>query len=326
MHPTFTRRRMVTATMLTLATAPLWAQSGAYPAKPIKIIVPSPPGGSTDQLARLVGQRLQDAWGQSVVVDNKPGAGLRLGADFVAKSPADGYTLLMGAVHHSIAQAIYTKRSYEFQRDLAPISVVAVVPNVVIVPASLPVKNVADLIAMAKAQPGKLSYGSTGQGTAHHLIGEQFADMAGVELLHVPYKGSSPALVDLIGGQIQIMFDTVASCLPHIKSGKIRALAVTTGKRSSALAEVPTLDEAGLKGFDVSSWFGLMAPAGTPPEIIQKTYLEIAKMLGTPEMRQQLALMGAEPIGNTPEQLRQQSAGEITRFAALAQKARLQLD
>ncbi|MCB2041478.1 MAG: tripartite tricarboxylate transporter substrate binding protein, partial [Rhodoferax sp.] len=204
--------------------------------------------------------------------------------------------------------------------------VVAVVPNVVIVPASLPVKNVADLIAMAKAQPGKLSYGSTGQGTAHHLIGEQFADMAGVELLHVPYKGSSPALVDLIGGQIQIMFDTVASCLPHIKSGKIRALAVTTGKRSSALAEVPTLDEAGLKGFDVSSWFGLMAPAGTPPEIIQKTYVEIAKMLGTPEMRQQLALMGAEPIGNTPEQLRQQIAGEITRFAALAQKARLQLD
>ena len=179
---------------------------------------------------------------------------------------------------------------------------------------------------MGKAQPGKLSYGSTGQGTAHHLIGEQFSDMAGIDMLHVPYKGSSPALVDLIGGQIQIMFDTVASCLPHIKSGKIRALAVTTGKRSSALPDVPTLDEAGLKGFDVSSWFGLMAPAGTAPDIIQKTYAEVAKMLATPEMRQQLAQMGAEPVGNTPEQLRQQIAGEITRFAALAQKAKLQLD
>ena len=232
----------------------------------------------------------------------------------------------MGAVHHSIAQAVYTKRSYEFQRDLTPITVVGVVPNVVIVPANLPAKNVAELIALAKAQPGKLSYGSTGQGTAHHLIGEQFADMAGVDLLHVPYKGSAPALVDLFGGQIQIMFDTVASCLPHIKSSKIRALAVTTGKRSSALPEVPTLDEAGLKGFEVSSWFGLMAPAGTPSEIVQKIYAEVAKMLGTPETRQQLALMGADPGGNTPDQLRQQIDGEITRFAALAKKVKLQLD
>ena len=325
-QPQFTRRRLVSATLVALAAARALAQSAAYPNKPLKIVVPSPPGGSTDQLARLVGQRLQEAWGQSVLIENKPGAGLRLGADFVAKSPADGYTLLMGAVHHSIAQAIYTKRSYDFQRDLAPITVVAVVPNVVIVPASLPVRNVAELIALAKAQPGKISYGSTGQGTAHHLIGEQFADMAGVELLHVPYKGSAPALVDLIGGQIQLMFDTVASCLPHIKSGKIRALAVTTSKRSSALSDVPTLDEAGLKGFDVSSWFGLLAPAGTPADILQKTHAEVARMLATPAVRQQLELMGAEPVGNTPEQLRQQIAGEIVRFAALAKKANLQLD
>ncbi|MBL0088102.1 MAG: tripartite tricarboxylate transporter substrate binding protein [Ideonella sp.] len=328
MHALLTRRHMLAAAAAAAAVAavPLWAQAPGYPNKPLKIVVPSPPGGSTDQLARLVGQRLQQAWGQSVVIDNKPGAGLRLGADFVAKSPADGYTLLMGAVHHTIAQAVYTKRSYDFQRDLAPITVVAVVPNVVIVPSSLPVKTVAELIAMAKAQPGRLSYGSTGQGTAHHLIGEQFADMAGLQLLHVPYKGSAPALVDLIGGQIQIMFDTVASCLPHIKSGKLRALAVTTGKRSSALPDVPTLDEAGLKGFEVSSWFGLMAPSGTPPDIIQKTYLEVAKMLGTPEARQQLEQMGAEAVGNTPDQLRQQIASEITRFAALAKKANLQLD
>ena len=326
MKPKFTRRRMLSATIMALAPPPLWAQSPAYPSKPIKIVVPSPPGGSTDQLARLAAQWLQGAWGQTVMIENKPGAGLRLGADFVAKSPPDGYTLLMGAVHHSIAQAVYTKRSYEFQRDLTPITVVGVVPNVVIVPANLPVRNVAQLITLARAQPGKLSYGSTGQGTAHHLIGEQFADMAGVDLLHVPYKGSAPALVDLIGGQIQIMFDTVASCLPHIQSGKIRALAVTTGKRTSALPEVPTLDEGGLKGFEVSSWFGLMAPAGTPTDIVQKVYAEVAKMLGTPETRQLLAQMGAEAGGNTPDQLRQQIDGEITRFAALAKKVKLQLD
>ena len=317
-------RRFALAAGLCLSVSRAFAQ--AYPAKPIKIVVPSPPGGSTDQLARLIGQRLNAVWGQQVLIENKPGAGLRLGADFVAKSAADGYTLLMGAVHHSIAQAVYSKRSYELQRDLTPITVVAVVPNVLIVPATLPVKNVAELVALAKKEPGKLSYGSTGLGTAHHLIGEQFNDMTGAQLLHVPYKGSAPALIDLIGGQIQVMFDTVASCIGHIKSGKLRALAVATATRSSALPDVPTLAEAGLTGFDIASWFGLMAPAGTPADIVNKLQAEVAKMLATPEMRGQLAQMGAEPVGNTAEQMRLQIDAEVQRFGALARKAQLQLD
>jgi tripartite-type tricarboxylate transporter receptor subunit TctC len=323
MSAAFQRRTMLLAG-LSLAGGRAWSQ--AYPSRPIKIVVPSPPGGSTDQLARLVGQHLQQAWGLTVVVDNKPGAGLRLGADFVAKAPADGYTLLMGAVHHSIAQAVYSRRSYELQRDLAPVTVIAVVPNVLIVPATLPVNTVAELIALARKQPGRLSYGSTGLGTAHHLIGEQFIDMTGVDIVHVPYKGSAPALVDLMGGQIQIMFDTVASCLPHIKSGKLRALAVATAKRSSALPDVPTLAESGLTGFDIASWFGLMVPAGTPPEIVGKIQVEVTKMLATSQTREQLRLMGAEAVGNTPEQMKQQIAVEVTRFGALAAKAKLQID
>ena len=217
-QPRISRRRLLTlpaaAAILTLPSLPAQAQS--YPVRPIKIVVPSPPGGSTDILARAIGLRLQTAWGQHVVIKNKPGAGLRLGADAVAKSPGDGYTLLMVAVHHSIAQAVYKKRTYDLEKDLMPVTIAAVVPNVLIVPASLPVRNAREFIALAKSQPGKLAYGSTGNGTAHHIIGEQFNDMAGTKILHVPYKGSAPALTDLMGGQIQAMFDTVASCLPHI--------------------------------------------------------------------------------------------------------------
>ena len=217
-QPRISRRRLLTlpaaAAILTLPSLPAQAQS--YPVRPIKIVVPSPPGGSTDILARAIGLRLQTAWGQHVVIENKPGAGLRLGADAVAKSPGDGYTLLMAAVHHSIAQAVYKKRTYDLEKDLMPVTIAAVVPNVLIVPASLPVRNAREFIALAKSQPGKLAYGSTGNGTAHHIIGEQFNDMAGTKILHVPYKGSAPALTDLMGGQIQAMFDTVASCLPHI--------------------------------------------------------------------------------------------------------------
>jgi tripartite-type tricarboxylate transporter receptor subunit TctC len=318
------RRRTVLWAGLVAPLGTAFAQ--AWPNKPIKIVVPSPPGGSTDQLARLVAQRWQAAWGQSVVIENKPGAGLRLGAEYVAKSAPDGYTFLMAAVHHSIAQAVYSKRSYELQRDLTSVTVVAVVPNVLIVPTALPAKNVAELVALAKKEPGKLSYGSTGLGTAHHLIGEQFNDMTGANLLHVPYKGSAPALVDLMGGQIQVMFDTVASCLPHIKSGKLRALAVATAKRSSALPDVPTLTESGLTGFDIASWFGLMAPTGTPAEAIQRAQAEVVKMLAAPEIRTQIDAMGADPVGNTPEQMKQQINAEVERFGALARKAKLQLD
>lgn len=322
------RRNIITlplaATIMALGNKAAWAQS--YPTRPIKIVVPSPPGGSTDFLARTIGAKLQTAWGQPVVIENKPGAGLRLGADAVAKSPPDGYTLLMAAIHHSIAQAVYNKRSYELEKDLVPIGIVANVPNVLIVPASLPVNNVAEFIALAKSQPGKMAYGSTGTATAHHIIGEQFNEMAGTQIIHVPYKGSAPALADLIGGQTQAMFDTIPSCLSQIKAGKVKPLAVTPAKRSVALPNVPTLDESGLKGFDISTWFGLMAPAGTPADIIAKLQKEVALILQNPEMQAVLLASGAEPVGGTQQQMAQQINTEVKQFEALAKKINLKVD
>ncbi|MYZ44747.1 Bug family tripartite tricarboxylate transporter substrate binding protein [Schauerella aestuarii] len=316
--------RAIAAACITVACVNVHAQS--YPDRPVRIIVPSPPGGSTDQLARLMGQKLGEKWGQTVVIENKPGAGLTLGADYVTKQPPDGYTLLMGALHHSIAPAVYKSLPYDFQRDLTPITVVAVVPNVLIVPQSLPAKSVAELIALARAKPGSLTYGSTGAGTAHHLIGEQFNDMAGVQTLHVPYKGSGPALIDLMGGRIDMMFDTVASCLPHIQSGKVRALAVATSTRSSALPDVPTLDEAGLKGFDIATWFGFLAPTGTPQAVIDKVHRDTVAILKDQSIQKQLLAMGAEPVGNTPQEMTKQIADETVKFKALAQKANLSIE
>ena len=298
----------------------------SYPSKPVKIVVPSPPGGSTDQLARVMGQKLAEAWKQSVIVENRPGAGLTLGADFVAKSAPDGYTILMGAVHHSIAPAVYKRLPYDFAKDLTPVTTLAIVPNVLVVSSDLPVKNVAELIALAKAKPGQLSYGSTGAGTAHQLIAEQFNDMTGTEITHVPYKGSAPALTDMMGGQITMMFDTVASCLPFIKSGKLRPLAVATAKRSSALPDVPTLAEAGLKGFDIATWFGFLVPAGTPAAVVEKIHADSVRVLNQPDTKKQLALMGAEPVGDTPVQMTERIRGEMEKFRALATKAKLTID
>ena len=323
-----TRRKILSMSWMGLLMGALpelvFAQS--YPTRAIKIVVPSPPGGSTDFLARTIGQKLQLAWGQPIIIENRPGAGLRLGADVVAKSAPDGYTLLMAAIHHSIAQAVYNNRMYDFEKDLVPVGIVANVPNVLIVPASLPVNNVSEFIALAKSQPGKLSYGSTGTGTAHHIIGEQFNDMAGTQILHVPYKGSAPALADLIGGQTQAMFDTIPSCLPQIKAGKVKALAVTPAKRSVALPEVPTLAESGLKGFDISTWFGLMAPAGTPADIISKIQKEVTEILKSPEMQSTLLASGAEPVGGDQQQMAQQIKSEVIQFSALAKKINLVVD
>lgn len=294
-----------------------------YPTKTIRLVVPSAPGGSTDQLARLLSDRLSATWGQSVVIENKPGAGLTLGAAHVAEAPADGYTLLMGAVHHAIAQGFYKNLSYDVEQDLAPITVVAIVPNVLITRSDFPASTTAELIAYSKANPGKLSYGSTGAGTAHHLIGEQFNTMAGTDLMHVPYKGSSPALVDLMGGRIDFMFDTVASCLPHIQSGKLKPIAVATKTRSSALPEVPTLDESGLAGFNIATWFGLMAPDGTPRPIIDKIQAETARILADPAVQERLLAMGAEPVGNTPDEMGRQISEEVTKFGELIKQANI---
>jgi tripartite-type tricarboxylate transporter receptor subunit TctC len=315
------------------AAFPAAAQSAAgsqstagYPTKPIKIIVPFAPGGTTDVLARMVGQRLTAAWGQQVLVENRPGAGATLGADVVAKSAPDGYTLLMGAAHHTIAQNVYNKLPYHFGRDFAPVTIVAMVPNMVVVNANVPAKNIEEFLALAKAQPGKLNYGSAGAGTAHHLIGEMFKLRAGVDMVHIPYKGSAPAVADLVGGQVQLMFDTVTAGLPQVKAGKTRALAVTTAKRSSAMPDVPTLSETILPGFDVGTWFGILAPAGTPPAIVEKLHAEIAKFVNAPEARKQLLDMGSEPVGNTPDEMAAQIKTELNTFEALTKQIKLTVE
>jgi tripartite-type tricarboxylate transporter receptor subunit TctC len=304
-----------------LAMAGAAAAAQAYPDKPIRLIVPFPAGGTTDLLARTVGQRLTMAWGQPVVIENRPGAGATIGADVVAKARPDGYTLLMAAVHHTIAANYYKHLPYDLQKNLAPVSVVAIVPNVLVVRPDLPVSNVQELIAYAKANPGKLTYASNGAGTAHNLIGEQFKTMTGTDITHIPYKGSAPALTDLMGGRVTMMFDTVSSCLPYVKAGKLKALAVATGSRSSVLPDVPTLSEAGLKGFDIASWFGVMAPAGTPPAIVDKLSAEIDKILANPEVRKQLLPIGAEPAGGTPQAMKARIDHEVASYGELMKRA-----
>lgn len=315
-----------------LGASALWlglcgsALAETWPAKPISLVVPFPPGGTTDVLARALGEKLGQSLGQTVIVENKPGAGATLGADQVAKSKADGYTLLMGAVHHTIAPAVFKKLPYDLQKDFAPISTVAMVPNVLVVnAAATPAKTVAELVAQTKGQP-ELSYGSNGNGTAQHLIGTQFENLTGVAPTHVPYKGSGPLTSDLLGGQIQMSFDTITPVLPHIKSGKLRALAVTTSKRSSALPDVPTMEEAGLKGFNIGTWFGVLAPAATPKDITARLSAEIVKVIQSPDFRKRMAEIGAEPIGNTPEQMAAQIKSESEKFALLVKAAKVSLD
>lgn len=318
---------LLCATTLLGSSALAQAQTAAnFPNRTVKIVVPFAPGGSTDALARLLAQRLTAAWGQTVIVENKPGAGATLGADYVAKATPDGYTVLMGAAHHTIAQNVYKSLPYHFGRDLAPVSMIAMIPNVVVVNAKVPANTIQELIALAKKEPGKLNYGSAGAGTAHHLLGESFNLKAGTQIVHIPYKGSSPAVADLVSGQVQVMFDTVSSALPQINAGKTKALAVTTAKRSSALPDVPTLNETVLPGFDFGTWFGILAPAATPPDIIAKMSNEIIKIVQMPEVRKQLLEMGSEPIGNTPAEMKAQITKELDEFGALTKQIKLTVD
>ena len=302
------------------------AAAQGYPSKVISFIVPFPPGGTTDVLARAIANDLSKSIGQPIIVENKPGAGATIGADFVAKSKPDGHTLLMGAVHHTIASSVYKKLPYDFQKDLTPVTMVAMVPNVMVVNPQVPAKSVKELVAQAKTAPGKLTYGSNGAGTAQHLIGAQFEQSAGVSLIHVPYKGSGPLATDLLGGQIDMTFDTITPVLQHIRSGKLRALAVTTAKRSPALPDVPTLDESGLKGFNIGTWFGVLAPAGTPPEIVGKLNTEINKVMQTAEFRKRMDEIGAEPIGNSAAQMAGTIRTDTDRFAKLVKDAKVSLE
>jgi len=314
------------ATAIAIATATLIGGSGAamaqaWPAKTISIVVPFATGGTTDAIARTLGQELSRGLGQPVIIENKPGAGATIGADYVAKARPDGYVLLMGAVHHTIATSVYKKLPYDFQRDLAPVSTIAIVPNVLVVNPKLPAKNIAELVALAKKSPGKLTFGSNGNGTGQHLIGAQFNIGSGVDILHVPYKGSGPLTIDLLGGQIDMSFDTVTPVLSHIRAGKLRALAVTTIQRSAALPDVPTLDEAGLKGFDQGTWFGILAPAATPRDVVTRLNNEVIKVVSSPEFRKKMSDIGAVPVGNTAAQMAAQIKTDTERYAKLVKDA-----
>jgi tripartite-type tricarboxylate transporter receptor subunit TctC len=306
------------------AAAPALAQT--WPDKPVTLVVPFPAGGTTDVLARALAEKLQVALGQPVIVESKPGAGATLGADYVAKARPDGHTLLVGAVHHTIATSVYKKLPYDFQKDFQPLTVIAMVPNVLAVSAASPAKNVAELVAMAKSAKPELSYGSNGNGTAQHLIGTQFQKQTGTTLLHIPYKGSGPLVTDLLGGQVTMSFDTITPVLPHIKAGKLRALAVTTATRSSALPEVPTLAESGLAGFGIGTWFGVLAPAATPKTVTARLSDEMQKIIRSPEFKQRMAEIGAEPIGNTPEQMAAQIKDDTDKFTRLVKEAKVSIE
>ena len=297
-----------------------------WPSKTITIVVPFPPGGTTDVLARAVSTKLSATLGQTVIVDNKPGAGATLGAAQVAKATPDGYTLLMGAVHHTIATSVYKGLTYSFEKDFAPITTVALVPNVLVVNAKSPYNSVKDLVAAGKATPDKLAYGSNGNGTAQHMIGTQFQIVSGAQILHVPYKGSAPLTTDLLGGQVDMSFDTVTPVLPFIKEGKLKPLAVTTAKRSTALPHVPTLQEAGVPGVAIGTWFGLLAPAATPKPVVQKLNTEIVKIINSAEFKKQMLDIGAEPIGNKPDEMAKQIKEETEKFAGLVKAGKVTLD
>jgi tripartite-type tricarboxylate transporter receptor subunit TctC len=299
------RRRLALAGLALAAAAalPLAAQAQAYPNKPVTIVVPFAAGGTTDILARVVAQALNKELGQSVVVDNRAGAGGNIGAAYAAKAPADGYTLFMGTVGtHAINQSLYKKLAFDPIKDFAPLTRVAMVPNLLVANPGKPYKNVKELIAYAKSHPGQVNFGSSGSGSSIHLSGELFNSLAKVDMVHVPYKGSAPAVTDLIAGQIDIMFDNMPSAIQHVRSGRLRPLAVTTAKRSPELPEVPTIAEAGVPGYEATSWFGMFAPASTPAPVVAKLNAALVKVLADPEVKKKLAEQGAEPYGEKPEQ------------------------
>jgi tripartite-type tricarboxylate transporter receptor subunit TctC len=298
-----------------------------YPAKAIRFIVPFPAGGPLDIVARVIGQELNRSWGQPVLVDNRPGAGGNIGADAVAKAAPDGYTILMGAVStHAINIWLYGKLPYDPIRDFAPITLLTSVPNVLVLHPSVPAKNVQQLIALAKARPGQLNFASGSTGSAGHLAGEVFKTMAGVDMVHIPYKGAAPAVTDLLAGHVSLIFDNMASALPNIKAGRVRALAVTTARRSPFLPDIPTIDETGLRGFDIGTWFGVFAPAGSPPATVVQLNRELVRVLNTPTMKERLATLGAEPMANTPEAFASFVKSELSKYERIVRASGAKAD
>ena len=302
------------------------AAAQSYPAKPIKLVVPFPPGGSADIIGRTLAQRLAEQMGQPVVVENRAGASAIIGSEFVAKSAPDGYTLLLGNVGSmTIHPFLYPNLPYDPIKDFAPVTLVGAVTSVVVVTASMPVNSIAELVAWAKANPGKLNFTSSGAGSSTHLTGELLRLRSGISMEHISYKGSAPALLDLVAGNVQLMFENLPSVLPHIKAGRVRALATTAARRSTALPEVPTMIEAGYAGFDMVSWQGVLVPAGTPPEIVARLNAEIVKALQTREVREGYARLGVDVLANTPEQFAAYLRQEQAKWSNIVKDAGIKL-
>jgi len=314
----------IAAVALAWIAHPAGAQT--YPAKPIRLVVPFPAAGAADILARSIGQELSRAWGQQVIVDNRPGAGGNIGADLVAKAPPDGYTLLLAAVTtHASSVSLYSKLPYNLERDLAPITLAANVSHILLTHPSLPVKTVKELIALAKARPDQLNWGLQGNGTLSHLETELFKTLAGVRVNLVPYKGSAPGLTDLIAGNIQVFFDSVPPALPHVQSGKLRGIAVAASRRSPAVPDLPTIGES-LKGFEADNWFGVMAPAGMPREVIAKLNGELVKILTNAELQRLMLARGAVLHAGTPEAFAATMKSEIAKWGKVARAANIRIE
>ena len=316
---------MIRFLVLFLVATAAFAQP--YPSKPARMIVPYPPGGSADILARAIGAKVGEGLGQPVVIDNRPGAGTIIGTEATAKSAPDGYTFMLGTVSsHAINPALNPKLPFDPVKDFTPLSLVASIPFAMIVHPSVAAKSVQEFVALAKAKPGQINYSSAGTGTSNHLAGELLKSMAGIDLVHVPYKGSAPALNDLIAGQVSMMFDLVLTAAPHIKSGAARGLAVTGSQRSPVLPELPTVAESGLPGYEVSAWFGIFAPAGLPQPVAQRLNAEFVKVMREPDLKQRLASLGADPLTSSPEQFSAYLRSEIDKWAKVVKASGMKLD
>lgn len=318
----FYSRLLALAFVLVCGTA--WAQG--YPNKPVRMVVPFPPGGSTDIVARAVAQKLSEAWGQPVIVENRAGGGTTIGTDAVAKSAPDGYTLLMAPAPFTINPSLLSKLPYDPLADFAPITLVYTTPLVLVVYPGVQAKSVSEFIALAKAKPRQLNFGSSGTGGSNHLAGELFNAMAGVKMVHIPYKGNAPALADLVGGHVDAVFNGLTSAVSLVKGGKLRALAVTSLRRAEVLPEIPTLDESGLKGFEAVAWSGIIAPARTPREVIVRIYADVKKIVQMPEFRERLKDEGSDPVGNTPEEYAAFIRAEIAKWAKVIKFANVKAD
>jgi tripartite-type tricarboxylate transporter receptor subunit TctC len=292
-----------------------------YPTKPIHIVVPFPPGGFNDTLGRTLAAKFQETWGQPAIVENKPGANTLIGSDYVAKAQADGYTLLIVAFPFAVTPSLIKAMPYDTLRDFQPVVLAATSPNLLVVNPDVPIRSVKELIAAAKAKPGSLSYASTGNGSSNHISMELFKSLAGVSIVHIPYKGSAPAVTDLLGGQVQVMFDNVPNVLPHVKAGRLRALAVSSATRSALVPDIPTVAESGVPGYELNVWFGLVAPAATPREIVQKLNAECLRILALPDVRERFLSQGVEPRGSTPAEFAEHIRSQMAKWSKVVRDA-----